>query len=406
MNVDELLRQHAPDESVTREQAGRLRASVLAAARSGGGPRPIVVARIPRRRRRTLIRVVVAAAVLGVVATGLTITLDGGSPASAAQERFVRAAAAPAYDTYGAFSSGRTVYIGNHHVTFDEKIKAMYYTSEGVLVRMGKVAYTDAKGPSHYVLIRPDGSHTSIDLRMGDRVVATDPDSPDVAYAEPTGDRWSFVVVNLVTGKEVARTTVSGAFTWGGWEAPPVTMAGHRMWALFDAGWMEYDWESGRTRLVPGTRHAILEAAHGVFLQAPPRGQARWGVRDFGTGRTLRTVRVRAEDPDDLDPVPSPVISPDGRFLRLATHYTGFDEHDRLIQPPGPYRFVSIDTGAVVDLKQDGPLGWTPGGNTLQVDAKADRLTVCSPPTGRCDHIDLPISGSGKVKLGANSYES
>jgi len=405
MNVDELLKEHAPNPTAMREEASRLRATVLDTAMSDSDGSYVTV--LPRvRRRRTLVRLASAAAVLAVIAAGVSLSLGGSSPASAAQERFTSAAAAPAYDTYGAFSSGKTVYIGNHQVTFDEKIKAMYYTSAGVLVRMGKVDYTDDNRPSHYSLIRPDGSHTSIDLRMGDRVVATDPDSPNVAYAEPAGKRWSFVVINLVTGKEVARTTVDGVFTWGGWEAPPVTMAGHRMWALFDGGWMEYDWKSGATRMVPGTRNAILEAAHGVFMQEPPKGQTQWDVRDFRTGATLRTVRVRAADPDELDPVPSPVISPDGRFVRLASHYTGYDEQDKIIERPGPFQFVAVASGQITRLDRSGPLGWTPGGNTLEVDAKNDRLTVCKPATGTCDRIDLPISGTGKVKLGGLPYES
>jgi hypothetical protein len=405
MDVDEMLRQHAPSSAVMRDEAARLRSTVLDAARST--PDGSYAAVLPRiRRRRTLARLTAAAAVLAVVGAGLSLTLGGTAPASAAQERFTNAAAAPAYDTYGAFSTGKTVYIGNHQVTFDEKIKSMYYTSEGVLVRMGRVDYTDDDGPSHYSLIRPDGSHTSIDLRMGDRVVATDPGSPNVAYAEPTDKRWSFVVINLVTGDEVARTTVDSAFTWGGWEAPPVTMAGHRMWALFDAGWMEYDWKSGKTRFVPGTRNAPLEAAHGRFFQPADRPATGWVLRDFVSGETLQTVPLREMRDDDMGMVPSPTLSPDGQFIRIDDTYTSYDDKDNLLHGPGPFQFVDVDSGEVVDLDRSGPLGWTPGGNTLEVDAKNDRLTVCYPTTGTCDRIDLPISGSGKVKLGGASYES
>lgn len=397
MNIDQQLRQNAPQESQMRRESERLRDDVLTTATSdtNDGFRSVV----PRvRRHRVLVRALVGAAVLAVVATGASVAFNGGSPASAAQKRFVKAAAAPAYGTYGAFSAGNTVYIGNHQVTFDEKIKAMYYTSAGVLVRMGKVAYTDASGPSHYTLIRPDGSHTSIDLKMGDRVPATDPDSPDVAYAEPTGDHWSYVVINLVTGKEVARTEVTGKFTWGGWEAPPVTMAGHRMWGLFDAGWIEYDWQSGRTRLVPGTKGAPLEAAHGRFADFKDI-RSDWKISDLGTGQLIRTI-------PSSELRQGAAISPDGRFLRLASHFTGTDESGKVIQTPGPFRFVDIDSGKVVDVDRPGPMGWTPGGNTLEVDAKQDRLTVCDPGTGKCDRIDLKISGSGKVKLGGLPYES
>ncbi len=392
MNVDELLREHAPNPAAMRDEASRLRSTVLDAAMSRtDGSYATVLPRV--RRRRTLARLTAAAAVLAVVGAGLSLTLGGSSPASAAQERFTNAAAAPAYDTYGAFSTGKTVYIGNHQVTFDEKIKAMYYTSDGVLVRMGKVDYTDASGPSHYALIRPDGSHTSIDLRMGDRVVATDPDSPNVAYAEPAGKRWSFVVINLVTGKEVARTSVEGTFTWGGWEAPPVTMTGHRMWALFDAGWMEYDWESGTTRMVPGTRNMPLDAAHGRFSDHD-YGETEATIRDFVTGKALRQVPVSDTGFTGF--------SPDGRYVRVLDDSYSVND----VPSPVASRFVNVDTGGFVELPGGVDYGWTPGGNTLSVDAKHDRLTVCDPGTGKCDRIDLAISDAGKVKLGGLPYES
>lgn len=398
MNVDELLRSIAPDDEVMRQESARMRDSVLANVASVD-ERSYLQA-LPRvRRRRVLTRVAVVAAVLGVVATGATLAFDGASPASAAQQRFNKAAPAPAYDTYGAFSAGKTVYIGNHHVTFDEKIKAMYYTSEGVLVRMGKVGYTDAAGPSHYTLIRPNGSHTSIDLRMGDRVVATDPESPNVAYAEPTGSRWSFVVINLVSGKEVARTTVDGTFTWGGWEAPPVTMTGHRMWALFDDGWMEYDWESGATRMIPGSKNAPLEAAHGVYAVYNDVDKLDWKIRDFVTGDLIRTVPIEQIRN-------AGTFSPDGRYLRLNGEWGATDEAGNWVELPGPSSFLTLDSGKVVKLPGRNVYGWTPGGNTLTVDSKRDRLTVCNPGTGQCDRIELPISGTGKVKLGGLSYES
>ncbi|MFI5426433.1 hypothetical protein [Aeromicrobium sp. UC242_57] len=156
MNVDEMLRDHAPDPEQMRREAERLRSHVLDAATSATAGTDLTV--LPKiRQRRTLARLGVAAAVLGVVATGAVLSIDGGSPASAAQARFEKAAPAPAYETYGAFSSGKTVYIGNHQVTFDEKIKAMYYTSEGVLVRTGRVDYTDDAGASHYA--DPAGRH-------------------------------------------------------------------------------------------------------------------------------------------------------------------------------------------------------------------------------------------------------
>jgi len=397
MNVDELLRIHAPDPSASRDAADRLRSDVLT---SVDDTDVAVLHVIPKvRRRRVLARTLVAAAALGVVASGVVLAVDGSAPATAAQRRFIEAPADVAYQRYGAFSAGTTVYIGNHQVTFDEKIKAMYYTSEGVLVRTGKVDYTDEPGASHYELIRPDGTHTGIDLTMGDRVVGTDPGSPNVAYAEPNGDRWDFVVIDLTNKQEIARTTVDGDFTWGGWEAPPVTTTDHRMWALFDDGWVEYDWRTGQTRLVPDSQSAPLAAAHARFMV--DQGMT-WQVREFAAEGALRDVPLGGDE----DARTTPEFSPDGRFARVASQFGVYDDAGRLIRSAGPFRFISVDTGKVVTLDVDGELGWTPGGNTLQVDAKDDRLTVCDPGTGSCDEIDLPVSGTGKVKLGGLPYES
>lgn len=397
MNIEEKLREFAPPEKAIRLHTDKLRNQILHTAQDESTVvRHLDV--VPTRRRvRIIARIACAAAVLGIVGTGMIMSFDGGSPASA-QQRFIQAAPAPAYETYGAFSTGNTVYIGNHKVTFDEKIKAMYYTSEGVLVRMGKVAHTDASGPSHYTLIRPDGSHKSIQLRMGDRVVGTDPQSPNVAYAEPTGSRWSFVVIDLVTGNEVGRTIVDGQFTWGGWEAPPVTMAGDRMWALFDKGWMEYNWRTGATRLIPGTRNAPLEAAHGRFATYNDVDQPDWLVKDFVTGKLVRRIQ--------MDPVNNGgTLSPDGRFVRLNGEWPGYNEEGKLVDPPGPSTFLTLETGKIVAIEGRNLYGWTPGGNTLMVDADRDRLTVCDPATGNCDRIDLEV-GEGKIKLGGLPYES
>ncbi|MET0929391.1 MAG: hypothetical protein ABWX74_07725 [Aeromicrobium sp.] len=119
------------------------------------------------------------------------------------------------------------------------------------------------------------------------------------------------------------------------------------MWVLLDDGWMEYDWAAGTTRMVPGTEGAILAAAHGRLLAATDLtadGVSRdWQVRDLTSGAGLRDVRIGADNP-------SPSISPVGRFVRVQSHYAGVD-----------------DKGVVVDP---------------------------------------PVSGTGAVKLGGNSYES
>jgi hypothetical protein len=284
------------------------------------------------RLRRRAVRGAVGVAAAAIVAVGVGLVglgSDSGTPTASAQARFENAAAVPAYGTYGAFAAGSTIYIGNHKVHFEEKIKSIYYTSEGVLIRMGKRAYLDEPGPSHYTLIHPDGTTRQIDLHMGDRVPATDPQSPDIAYLEPTGSRWSFVVVDLRTGREVARKVVDGRFTWGGWEAPPASMSGTRVWGLFDEGWREFDWSTGTTRLVPGTKGEILEAAHGRYISGGDNGPTLT-VADFVTGDTVRTTPSRGEET-------FATFSPDGRFLRISGYIT-YNEKGGLAIKPAPSR--------------------------------------------------------------------
>jgi len=362
--------------------------------------RPDLIIRRARafRLRRRAVRGAVGIAAAAMVAAGVGlfgVGSDSGTPPASAQARFENAAAVPAYGTYGAFAAGSTVYIGNHQVHFKEKIKSIYYTSEGVLIRMGKRAYLDEPGPSHYTLIHPDGSTRQIDLHMGDRVPATDPESPDIAYLEPTGSRWSFVVVDLRTGREIARKVVDGRFTWGGWEAPPASMSGTRVWGLFDEGWREFDRSTGWTRLIPDTRGAILEAAHGRYVAGGDNGPSLT-VADFVTGDTVRTTPSKGEET-------IATLSPDGRFLRISGYLT-YNEKGGLAVKPAPSQFLDLQTGKKITLPGQ-VYGWTPDGHTLSVDAKKDRITVCDPRDGGCDRIDLKI-GDGAVKLGGNSYES
>lgn len=370
-------------------------------------PDPTAVVRRARgmRRRRHGVELLVGLTVVGLAATGLLVGVRGDrGDRGGVQSRYADAPADAAYREYGAYSVGSVVHIGNHQIRFDQKIKALYYTSAGVLVRRGKVAETDAPGASLYTLVRPDGSTEDVDLRMGDRVPGTDPDSPYVAYAEPHGastgnphdtTSWDLVAVDLRTGAEAARTTVGGAFTWGGWEAPPVTTAGTRMWALFDQGWVEFDWAAGTTRTVPGTRGASLEAAHGRYLLRGARQQDDWRIIDFVSGRTVATVPHGRDDYGTL--------STTGGYLRFDGTYT-VDESGTAVGGIPDARFLSLATGRVVTIGGY-RWGWTPEGNALAVDQAKGRIVVCDPADGSCRRVSEDIP-AGRVKLGGLSYES
>ena len=348
-----------------------------------------------RRRGRSAARGAGTLVVVGIlVAASLALRpgAKAGERVLTPQQRFDAAAPAVAYADYGAFSSGNVVYVGNNRVRFEDKIKALYYTSAGVLVRAGRSSATDSRGPSRYTLIRPDGEISNVPLEMGDRIPGTDIDSPIVAYAAPTDDpkRWDLVATDVTTGKEVHRTTVTGSFTWGGWEAPPVSTHGERMWAHFDDGWLEYDWSSGETRKVPDTEQ-VSETEHGRYAAV---GRTDWTVRDWESGAAISRLPMGKDDYGFL--------SPDGRFLRT------FNQMDGMLDdgpPPAP-KIFDIDNGTSHQLPRTADqYGWTPDGKVLIVDARRDALTTCDVPSGACETVEVAIENHA-VKLGGNSYES
>lgn len=148
--------------------------------------------------------------------------------------------AAPAFDAQqtaqveqaltetGAFSIGSTLYLGSADpipITLDvPAIRGLYPTSAGVLVRHGTDKAMDVA--SRYSLVAPDGSVTAIDLDPGDVMVGTDPTQPYFAYAVGARGSWTVLVIDLRSGEKAGSFEVEGAFTWGGWDAPPVSLSG------------------------------------------------------------------------------------------------------------------------------------------------------------------------------------
>lgn len=423
-----------------------------------------------RRRRPVGASIATAAAVGGIIAGALALLPDPDVAGPQVSAAIAADDPVAAYRTYGAFSVDSTVFVGAVKVRFGAPVTSVYYTSEGALVRFGKEVGLGSGVRSRYALVGPGGTVRAVSLPAGDRVPGTDPGSPYVTYATPAekgplvercfaGEetladgvtperqcekvreprRYDLVAVDLRTGVEAHRATYDGPFTWGGWSAPPATTHGEAMWALFDGGWVEYDWAAGTTRPVPEGQ-GPLEAAAGVYLvekpvQVPTGVQVGDDVRvagvvvgrvtDVYTGsdgqahvtfekdgaegtasgavvRDFRTGEVLLEVPPRLQPAFS--LSPTGETLRVEG-FTEYGEGNELLDPPGPSQLVHLRSGKVVPIPGDRLLGWTPEGNALAVDADADRLSVCDADTGRCRDVPLEIP-DGTVRLGGKSYES
>ncbi|MFC4786850.1 hypothetical protein ACT8ZV_20410 [Nocardioides sp. MAHUQ-72] len=334
-----------------------------------------------RRRRRGAV-VVAAAAALAVLGSGATLATD----AFRHDDRAVEPAGTTSdFASTGAFAIGSDLHIGGRVVDLGEPVKAVYYTSAGAVVRSGDRAATDAAGDSHYTLVTPDGARSAIDVTTGDRIVGLEPDSTHLAYAAAHGDRWDVVVHDVVSDTELARVTVDGTFTWGGWEAPPVVLDGDTVWVHFDGRWTEVDWRTGRAHEVPGT-DGVFEAADGSYATRDA-GDA-WTVHAMADGRVTGTVPLRRGW--------YAFFSPDGRYLHAFDNEGMGDD--------GPAAVVyDARTGRERDVA--GPLddlGWTPDGHTMEV--RGHTLSTCTPVGGDC--TAYTVEGGGQLKLGGNPYGS
>jgi hypothetical protein len=297
--------------------------------------------------------------------------------------------ATTAYLDHGAFATGETVHLGDGgNVEVGEKVKVLYYTSAGLLVRSGRTPWTDDAGPSHYSLVAPDGTLRRLDLDLGDRVPATDPDQPVVAYADAAGPgRWDVVVRDVGTDEELSRTTVDGAFTWGGWEAPPVELDGDLVYVGLDDDIVAVDWRAGEVTTTSLGGSSAPSVAGGHVVRSDRQSI---DVVDLASDEVLYST--------PRDGYPYITLSPDGRFAKVVQQ----DEREEQ-----GFTVVDLRTGDETTIDQAAwDLGWTPEGNLISVDLKARELTTCTPTTGECN--TSPISGplGGELKLAGNAYES
>jgi len=338
------------------------------------------------RRRRRVTGVVAAAAVLGVVGAGSVTAYE----LSRGEEHVTRLdPARAAYLQGGAFAEGSTVHFGatdDYDVRIEEKVKALYYTSAGVVVRAGNTPWTDDPGPSHYSLVAPDGSITPLDLDLGDRKPGTDPTTPYLAYGDPDGEGWAVVVRDVRTDDEVARVPVPGTFTWGGWEAPPVALSGDVVYVAMDGPTLAVNWRTGeitRPDRLPESSYPEIAGGHAASSR-----EGRVSIFDIASGSDLVTIPVSGYGWAQL--------SPDGRYARVGVEEApgageSFDVYD-----VATGRHASIDGAG-------GEFGWTPDGHLIQVTQAG--VKTCDPISGDCEVTPIEL-GDGELKIGGNDYES
>ncbi|SFC39416.1 hypothetical protein SAMN04487968_10665 [Nocardioides terrae] len=351
------------------------------------------------RVRRRLGAGAVSAAAAAAVAAVCLMPSDGSGLRLAPDP----AAASPLDPAGWAVSAGSTLYLGNGATAqLPDKVKSIYYTSAGTVVRTGTVAYTDAPD-SAYALVGDDGRVHSLGLALGDRAPSTDPRLPYLAYAQRRGntghDAWDVVLRDVRSGDVAVSVPVDGSFTWGGWNAPPVALDGDHVYVGLDDATLDVDWRTG----------AVSTASHLPAARFPESTSGRVALENR-SGQPVRVAEVSTgASVAELSPGGGPgegpaavSISPDGRFALLVPWRTCDDDNACVYDQPAS-EVLQLDGGrsATVDLGDQ--VGWTPDGRLIRVTGQG--VDLCSPVTAVCDPTGIRL-GEGPVKVGGNSYES
>lgn len=377
------------------------------------------------RRRRRLIPALGAAAAAAVVVGGFLVVPGLGSDAGSgdgsvtvherADGSFSAAkagAAADAYSRGGAFAAGSKVYFGDsdkYAVQIDDPaVKAVYYTSAGVLVRHGHGYAMDDSSRDSYSLVGTDGSVTGLDLHLGDVSPSTDATQPYLAYARPgRGDAdWDVVLLDLRDGSVAADVPVDGEFSWGGWDAPPVALEGDRVYLGLDDAMLAVDWRTGAATTTPLPTSTYPQINADRYLQTD-NGISEDGmelnasvrVRDALSGETLLDL------PDVGDRFAS--LSPDGEHV-LVLPYMMTGEGGQIEHMSNAVLYT-VGTGEQMDLPASpvGGYGWTPDGLVFSV--TRDSATLCDPDDGcSTTPLDLGLTDGelGTLRLGGMVNES
>ncbi|MGA8256439.1 MAG: hypothetical protein WB767_07670, partial [Nocardioides sp.] len=337
-----------------------------------------------RRRALTGAGALATAVVLGGVALVSTDSDDGRGPGRGLDP------ATAAYLDEGAFATGSTIHLpGDRAVELAEKVKVLYYTSAGLLARTGDTPWTDDPGPSHYTLVRPDGTQSTLDLDLGDRVPATDPDQAVLTYAEAGAarDQWHVVVLDVTSGEELTSVPVEGSFTWGGWEAPPVELDGDVVYVGLDDGTLAVDWKAGSVSPTDLDASSTPDVAGGFIVESD-RTEVR--VVDLATGATIYATSTERFPYIDL--------SPDGRFAKVVFQ----DEMEG-----ESFEVVNLESGDATTIEGAAwDYGWTPAGQLLRVDIETATVTTCDALGGDCNAAAFTGATKGELKLAGLAYES
>ena len=338
------------------------------------------------RGRRLASSVAVAAAVV-VVGVGAAMVGQGSDARDDAAITEPASTGKPV-DLGVVFAEGNRVYLngGSSSVLLDEVAQALYYTSAGLLVRTNETGASDGGAPFHFVLIGADGKASTLGVTLGEVVPSTDPSQPLLAYARSDADEVQVVVHDLSTDTEVTRVDVPGLDWSGGWEAPPVSIAGDLVYV-----------GGGEATTVVNWRTRKVSAANSVDPVWPQAGGRSMVLREDGTrdGVDIASGKVLVSRAGLKFPWGS--NSPDGRFAIIY-------DQDSI---KGAFEVYTLDRGTKVSINEPAwEFGWTAAGGLYRVNKAG--VHQCDVETGRCTTTPLPkgTSVGDSVVLGGKTYES
>lgn len=342
-----------------------------------------------RRRRRTGVLGGIAAVTLAALAGGYAVLPHGGGTVA------LDAATAPA-GTEWAVAQGGTVHLGSGAVAHvPGQVKAMYYTSAGMLVRVGATPDTDAPD-SNYWLAHADGSVSDFRLALGDRVPGTDPALPYLAYAKAgsDADHWTVVLRDVRTGDVATSIPITGAFTWGGWVAPPVSLSGDHVYVGVDDALLDVHWRTGEVERTSVSTH-MPEVRSGRDIVPVRAGETR--AVDLPSGRALHSFDTGTHE--------WPQLSTDGSHVLLAP-IAICTEKEGCSYRGKQARIYDFDTGAqtAAPRLRYGAFGWTAAGRLLVVDGTT--VKSCDPDTLACQTTPVRLSPGAPIRVSGNDNES
>ncbi|WP_151081592.1 hypothetical protein [Nocardioides cynanchi] len=349
--------------------------------------------RLQRRRTRTIWGTTALA--LALVGGGAAVALNTGG-----QGPDVAPTQVPTVTVPFAWGVDDTVYLGTEAraVPMPEVAQTLYYTSAGILVRTNKDGSSDGGAPFHFELVTPDGTATRLGVTLGEVVPSADPTEPYLAWATRVGDRIQVVVHDVATDRDVATVDVPGTYSWGGWPAPPVSLAGDRVFVSLDDSTAVVNWRTGTTTtssVLPGGTFPEVSGGRTVRLHGRATDHASAAVVDAATGSDLLDIPISQVEQVSL--------SPDGRFAMVAS---AGPVDPRSQSQASSTQVYDVDAGTHVSVDVSPfDVGWTPQDDLFGV--RGDQLTLCGATTGTCHSSTVPrATGNGLVRYTGRVYES